>query len=224
MTDFDTVIFDMDGTTLDTLEDLTDSVNYALARHGCPLRSQAEVRTFVGNGAARLMELSVPLGRANPIFESCFLDFGTHYSLNARNKTEPYKGITELMEALYRKAYKLAIVSNKPDAAVRALAEAYFRPYIKVAVGERPDVRKKPAPDSVLAALEELGSSREKAVYVGDSEVDVQTARNAGLVCVGVSWGFRDKELLASEGADYIIDCPAELLGIIQTQVGLPDS
>lgn len=215
MKKYDTVIFDLDGTLLNTLEDLTDSVNFALSLYGFPCRKIAEVRSFVGNGVARLMELSIPYGINNPQYEKCLEDFRNHYSRNMQNKTGAYDGIIEVLEQLSKENYKIAIVSNKFDIAVKELNEIYFGKYIKVAIGESENISKKPAPDTVFKALEELGSTTNKAVYIGDSEVDVKTAKNSGLVCIGVSWGFRDKEVLEQEGADYIIDKPQELLKII---------
>lgn len=215
MKKYDTVVFDLDGTLLNTLEDLTDSVNFALARYGFPGRKTAEVRSFLGNGAARLMELSIPDGMNNPQYEKCVADFRNHYSVNMQNKTLAYKGIMELLGQLSKEDYKIAIVSNKFDKAVKELNQVYFGEYIKVAIGESKNVAIKPAPDIVFKALEELGSTVDKAVYVGDSEVDVKTAKNSGIMCVGVTWGFRDREVLEQNGADYIIDRPQELLEII---------
>ncbi|HYE81716.1 MAG TPA: HAD family hydrolase [Clostridia bacterium] len=216
MKKYDTIIFDLDGTLLNTLEDLTDSVNYALALYGFPNRRMEEVRSFVGNGVANLMGLSIAGGSDNPYYEKCLADFRRHYSGNLQNKTGPYGGIMELLEKLSEAGYKLAIVSNKFDKAVKGLSEFYFGEYIKVAIGESEDVSRKPAPDTVLKALEELGSNADKAVYVGDSEVDARTAGNSGTMFVGVTWGFRDREVLELEGADYIIDKPEELLRIIE--------
>ncbi len=215
MKKIDTVIFDLDGTLLNTLEDLTDSVNAALARQGFPSRTRDEVRSFLGNGVARLMELAIPEGRNYPQYDKCLADFRQHYSKNMQNKTEPYQGINELLAKLAQNGGKLAIVSNKFDQAVKELNQIYFAKYIKVAIGESANVAKKPAPDTVFKALEELGSTATQAVYVGDSEVDVQTAKNSGLTCVGVTWGFRGREVLEREGADFIIDEPQELLKII---------
>ena len=215
MKKYDTVIFDLDGTLLNTLDDLTDSVNYALALYGSPCRKTAEVRSFVGNGVANLMQLSIADGLSNPHYERCLADFRNHYSGNMQNKTGAYKGIIELLGQLSTEGYKLAIVSNKFDKAVKLLNQVYFGEYIKVAIGESESVSKKPAPDTVFKALEELGATADKAVYVGDSEVDVKTAKNSGIMCVGVTWGFRDREVLEQEGADYIIDSPQELLEII---------
>ncbi|HYF81792.1 MAG TPA: HAD family hydrolase [Clostridia bacterium] len=216
MKKYDTVIFDLDGTLLNTLEDLTDSVNYVLALYGFPCRRMDEVRSFVGNGVANLMGLSICDGFDNPHYEKCLADFRNHYSGNLQNKTGAYKGVMELLGELSKENYKLAIVSNKFDKAVKELNEVYFGEYIKVAIGEAEGVSKKPAPDTVIKALEELGSAADKAVYVGDSEVDAKTAKNSGIMFVGVTWGFRDREVLEQEGADYIIDRPQELLKIIE--------
>jgi len=215
MKEKDTIIFDLDGTLLNTLEDLTDSVNYALELYGFPYKNMTQVRSFVGNGVARLMELSIPQGLNNSQYEICLEDFRRNYSGNIINKTDAYKGIMELLKELSKQDYKMAIVSNKFDKAVKELNKVYFGEYIKVAVGETKNISRKPAPDTVFKALRELGSSASKTIYVGDSEVDVQTAKNSGIVCVGVTWGFRDREVLEMEGANYIIDKPEELLRII---------
>lgn len=215
MANYDAVIFDMDGTLLNTLDDIGDSVNYIMDRYGYPERTMDEIRSFVGNGVARLLELSVPEGKANPEFENCLREYMDHYRSNMLNKTAPYAGILELLHALKQKGRSLAIVSNKFDRAVKDLNELFFREYVRVAVGESAAIRKKPAPDSVLKALRELGAAAEKALYVGDSEVDIETARNAGLKSVGVTWGFRDKQVLVDAGADFIIDTPLKLLDIL---------
>jgi phosphoglycolate phosphatase len=213
---FDTVIFDLDGTTLDTLQDLADSVNHALKTCGLPERSYTDVRRFVGNGVRNLMSLCVPDGLLNPQFEQCFDLFRAHYEKNLQNKTAPYPGIPELLAELGAKQYKMAIVSNKLDSAVKELTKLYFGNLISIAIGETEYLQRKPAPDSVFKALEHLGSAVESAVYVGDSEVDVQTARNAGMPCIGVTWGFRDREVLESAGADFIINVPGELMRILE--------
>lgn len=215
MKKYDTVIFDLDGTLLNTLEDLANSVNFALTLYDFPLRKVEEIRSFVGNGVARLIELSIPNGINNSQYEKCLEDFRRHYSENMRNKTDAYKGIMELLDKLSKENYKIAIVSNKFDNAVKELNKVYFEKYIKVAIGESENVSKKPAPDTVFKALEELGSTADKAVYVGDSEVDVMTAKNSGIICIGVTWGFRGRKVLEKKGADYIIDKPEELLKII---------
>jgi phosphoglycolate phosphatase len=215
MKKYDTVIFDLDGTLLNTLEDLTDSVNCALSLSGFLKREMTEVRDFVGNGVARLMELSIPGGLENPQIEKCFADFRHHYSGNMQNKTDAYEGISELLDQLSKNGYKIAIVSNKFDKAVKELNKIYFGKYIQIAIGESENVSKKPAPDTVFKALEELHSTVDRAVYVGDSEVDVKTAQNSAVMFVGVTWGFRDKVVLEQNGASHIIDRPLELLKII---------
>lgn len=216
MAEYDTIIFDMDGTTLDTLQDLADSMNFTLNTFGFPARTLEEVRSFVGNGAARFMELSLPGGSDNPQFENCLAAFKKRYAENLQNKTAPFAGIPELLEKLHKENYKLAIVSNKFDQAVKALNRKYFGKYITVAIGETEAIKKKPAPDSVFQALEELHTCAKKAIYVGDSEVDVKTARNSGLISVGVTWGFGSRKILEEEGADFIIDRPDELLNILE--------
>lgn len=220
MKKIDTIIFDLDGTLLNTLDDLTDSVNYVLSLYGFPNRKITEIKSFVGNGVGRLIELCVSDGINNPKYEKCLADFRDHYSTNIQNKTDAYQGINELLKQLVKENYKIAIVSNKFDAAVKKLNQVYFGEYIKVAIGESENVSRKPAPDTVFKALEELGSSADRAVYVGDSEVDVKTAENSGIVCIGVTWGFRDREVLENEGADYIIDRPEELLKVIDSLEG----
>jgi len=216
MTDSKTVVFDLDGTLLDTLEDLADGVNFALTKSGYPARTLEEVRLFVGNGVRNLIEQSIPGGMGNPDFEPCLHDFKEHYSKNMQNKTRPYDGVMELLETLRSAGIKTAIVSNKFDKAVKELSKEYFGDNIAVSIGESARIHKKPAPDCVYEALNELVSEPGTAVYVGDSEVDVRTAHNAGLPCVGVTWGFRGKEILVKEGAEYIIDHPLELLDILK--------
>lgn len=215
MRNYDTVIFDLDGTLLDTLEDLTDSVNYAMLKSGFPERSLEEVRNFVGNGIVRLMELAVPDGKGNPLFKDTFDTFKQHYSQNSRNKTKLYPGIMELLRELHEAGYKLAIVSNKYHDAVSDLNNLYFKQYISVKIGEKENIRKKPAPDTVLQALRELGSVKERALYVGDSEVDIETARNVGMDCVMVSWGFRGRDKLKECGAERIVDRPEDILKLL---------
>lgn len=215
MKKYDTVIFDMDGTLLNTLEDISDSINHVLAMYSFPCRKPDEIRSFLGNGAAQLMKLAIPDGSGNPRYQSCLEDYCSHYQENLQNKTHAYDGVMPLLGQLSREGYKLSIVSNKPDQAVKELADFYFGEYVKVAIGETDGVSRKPAPDTVLKAIEKLGSTANKTVYVGDSEVDVETARNSGITCVGVTWGFRDREVLEQSGADHIIDNPQELLKII---------
>ena len=181
------ILFDLDGTLLDTLEDLCDAVNYALRVYGYPERTLEEIRCFVGNGAMRLITLAVP---ENGDVEGVFHTYKTYYDANCRIKTQPYPGIMEALEAL--KDYPLAIVSNKPDSAVKALCADYF-PGI-YALGEAAGCPRKPAPDMVFKGMEAIGV--ESCVYVGDSEVDILTAKNAGVPCLSVLWGFRKREEL----------------------------
>ena len=209
---YNTFIFDLDGTLLDTLDDLMDSVNYALDQFGYPIRTRKEIRQFVGNGVANLMERAIPNGKNNPDLEACLTTFKEHYSIHMQDKTAPYEGIMDTLSALKEAGCKMAIVSNKFDSAVKELNRQYFAKYIDVAIGESSTVEKKPAPDTALQAMKELHVTTEGTVYVGDSDVDIQTAKNAGLPCISATWGFRDKEFLIQHGSVYFADSPAELL------------
>ena len=213
----DTVVFDLDGTLLDTLDDLTGSVQYALARMGYPSRTRDEVRSFVGNGIAVLINKAVPAGTEEEKIQETLEIFKKHYADHCNDKTGPYPGIEDLINALQEKNIKMAIVSNKADFATKELAQIYFKGRIPVAIGEKESegIRKKPAPDTVYKSLELLGSKIEDAVYVGDSEVDIATAKNAGMDLILCSWGFRDVDYLKSLGGDVIIDQPEEILSII---------
>lgn len=213
---YQTVIFDMDGTLLDTLEDLRDGVNYAMRKKGYPERTPEEIRAFVGNGIHRLIERAVPQGLSCEKLEEVFEEFREYYTAHCQIKTRPYDGITEVMQVLKKKGVGLAIVSNKNDAAVKELAGEYFGDYVerKAAIGEREGIGRKPAPDSVFEAMHLLGAERETTVYVGDSEVDRETAENAGIACVSVTWGFRDEDFLRSLHPEYLIRKPEELLSI----------
>ena len=215
---YSTVIFDLDGTLLNTLEDLCDSVNYALSQYKMPKRTLEEVRHFVGNGVEKLMERAVPDGKDNPLFEEAFSCFKEYYLIHCNDKTGPYPHIMELLKALKDQNVKMAIVSNKYDAAVKELNNMYFGDYVTVAIGESAGVRKKPAPDTVEAAIKELGVSKEECVYVGDSEVDHQTALNSGLRCISCLWGFRTKDelLKAGAGENIFVTDPMEIIGVIE--------
>lgn len=206
------VVFDLDGTLLNTLEDLHASCNYALEQAGARPRSLEEVRRFVGNGVARLIEQCLPEGCADPRYEQALTIMREHYRTHNRIRTAPYSGVAELIAALAARGIAMAVVSNKPDSSVKPLVRDYFHGKIPVAIGERAGVRRKPAPDAVEEALRALGRDREETVYVGDSEVDLATARAAGLECVCVTWGFRDKATLEAAGGSHFIDAPAELL------------
>ena len=210
------VIWDLDGTLLNTLDDLAASVNAALAMNGMPLRSTEEVRAFVGNGIRRLMVRAVPGGEANPAFDKALEDFTRHYGAHSRDRTQPYDGILEMLDQLSAAGVKQAIVSNKIDFAVKELSRAYFGERMCAAIGDDPSRARKPAPDSVLAAMREMGVTAQETVYVGDSDVDVLTARNAGVPCVAVLWGFRDEACLRAAGAERLARTPDELREIIE--------
>ena len=213
MKDFDTYIFDLDGTLLSTLNDLATSTNYALRWAGMPERTTEEIRMFVGNGVKLLMERAIPNGINNPKFEETYAKFREHYLEHNLDTTSPYEGIPALLRELKRRGKKLAIVSNKFYAATQDLAKHFFPDTIKVAIGERETIRKKPAPDTVLEALRQLGASKEGAVYIGDSDVDIMTAKNCGLPCISVLWGFRDKDFLIQHGGTIFVNKPSEILG-----------
>ncbi len=211
MNTIQTIVFDLDGTLLDTLGDLTAAVNHTMVLHGFPERTVGEVRRFVGNGVAKLMELSVPGGADNPLLAQCLREFSAYYENNMTALTKPYDGVPELLGKLKAAGFQMAVVSNKFDAAVKTLCRHYFGATITVAVGESADAARKPAPDTVFKALAELGVDAKSAVYIGDSEVDILTAKNAGLPCVSVGWGFRDAEFLKSKGAGAVLRHPGEL-------------
>ena len=215
MNKYKTIIWDLDGTLLDTLDDLMDSVNAALAEFGLPLRTKTEIRSFVGNGVLRLLELSVPNGKLNPQFDKIFAFFNKHYAKNNQNKTRPYDGVQKLLSELKDKGYKMAIATNKVDYAAQELTELYFKDAIDVTIGDSEGIRRKPHPDKVFEAIKQLNADKESSVYVGDSEVDIETACNAGIDIICVSWGFRDKEDLIANGAERIADTMEELLGIL---------
>jgi phosphoglycolate phosphatase len=208
---YTTVIFDMDGTLLNTLEDLQSSVNHAMRSCNFPEHSLENIRKFVGNGIERLLELAVPDGKENPKFSQALEDFKADYAIHCNDKTRPYDGVLELMKVLKEHGIKMAIVSNKADFGVKKLLEIYFGEVVAAAIGQRENLRKKPAPDMVWEALKELGAKKEEAVYVGDSEVDLATARNSGLPCISVEWGFRDRDFLEKEGAECIVSSAEEL-------------
>lgn len=208
---YKTYIFDLDGTLLSTLADLAASTNYALRTHHMPERSLDEVRRFVGNGVKKLMERAIPDGLNNPLFEETFATFRQHYMQHNLDTTQPYPGIMQLLEQLKAEGKNIAVVSNKFYAATRELCRHFFGDLVPVAIGEREDIRKKPAPDTVIEALRELGVDKEGAVYIGDSDVDIMTAKNSGMPCVSVLWGFRDKEFLLEHGATTIISKPEEM-------------
>ncbi len=212
------VIWDLDGTLLNTLDDLAASTNAALEKNGLPVRTTDDVRAFVGNGIRKLIERAVPEGGENhPRFEQTLADFVAHYGVHSKDHTHPYDGVIETLDALLARGVKLAIVSNKIDFAVKQLSRDYFGSRMESAVGDDPSRRKKPAPDSVLEAMRQLGVSDGETVYVGDSDVDVITAKNAGIPCIGVTWGFRSEACLREAGAKHIAHTTQELMAILES-------
>lgn len=207
------VIFDLDGTLLNTLDDLADSTNYALSKFGYPTRTIEEVRQFVGNGVAKLIERAIPDGKNNPNFEKCLSIFKENYAQNMYNKTAPYNGIIEMLSNLKSKGIKIAVVSNKFDLAVKELCKKYFEGFIDFAAGENEaqGIKKKPAPDTVISVLRKFSFSPEDAIYVGDSDVDIMTAKNSHMPCISVTWGFRDEKFLLKNGATILINAPSEI-------------
>ncbi len=210
------VIFDLDGTLLDTLEDLHAAVNYTMGLFGYPSRSLEEVRRFVGNGVEKLIELSLPGGADDPHRDEAVREYRNYYNAHSSVHTKPYEGIAVLLKKLTNSGIPTAVASNKPHAATVRLCEDMF-PSVKVACGERESegIRRKPSPDMVLWAARQLGFSPEECVYVGDSEVDVITAKNAGMDCITVLWGFRDREELEAEGATVFCSSAEELEHVI---------
>lgn len=209
---YDTYIFDLDGTLLSTLDDLASSCNYALRHNGLSEHSVEDVRMFVGNGVRKLMEMAIPGGDSHPAFEATFSDFRQHYMEHNLDTTRPYDGVMEMLRTLRQRGKHVAVVSNKFYAATQALCRHFFGDLVEVAIGEREDIRKKPAPDTVNEALHQLGVGREGAVYIGDSDVDVMTAANSGIPCISVLWGFRDQEFLIHHGAHIFVRSPLDIL------------
>lgn len=226
-----TIIWDLDGTLMDTIEDLKNAVNYALRTNGMEERTLNEVRQFVGNGVRRLIELAVPesmeRGKRNPdLFEKVFTDFKTYYVEHCQDNTGLYEGIAETLKVLKEKGVRMAVVSNKLQQGVTELVNSEVHTvgkndalrlcdYMDVSIGERPEVARKPAPDMVIKALEELGVEKNEAVYIGDSEVDVLTARNSGLPCISVLWGFRNIDVLKEYGANTFVKHPMDIISIL---------
>ena len=208
-------IFDLDGTILDTLEDLADAMNYALGEHGYPGRTIEEVRRFVGNGIRKLIERAVQAGLAKEEIDRVHEAFSAYYQQHCADKTRPYEGVLPLLERLRAAGCLTAVVSNKADAAVQPLCRRYYNGLFDYAVGERTGIRRKPDPDSVQEVLRRLQVEAADAVYIGDSEVDIQTAKNAGLDSIIVTWGFRDRDYLESQGGRRFVDRPEEIEQII---------
>ncbi len=209
------VVFDLDGTLLDTLEDLCGATNWALRHNGLPERTLEEVRAFVGNGVRRLIERAVPQGTGAAQLDRVFADFKAYYVDHCQERTHLYDGVAELLRSLKDAGLHLAIVSNKLQAGVDELYARYFSDSVEVAIGERQGVARKPQPDMVRLALETLGVQASEAVYIGDSDVDLLTARNSGLPCISVLWGFRDKDFLESHGATCLVQQPQEIVNLL---------
>lgn len=215
MRKYDTVIFDLDGTLLNTLADLTDGVNYVLSNEGYPSRSMAEIRSFVGNGIRKLMERALPEHVESDTFEDVFAAFKTYYTAHCRLKTKPYDGIMEMLQTLNGRGFRLAIVSNKNDAAVKELSSFFFGDLIEASVGQTENMPTKPAPDMAEHALSLLHSEKRRSVYVGDSGVDKATADHAGMDCVLVAWGFWDKGRLSPLSPCLLANDPLQLTSFL---------
>lgn len=209
------VIFDLDGTLLNTLEDLRDSVNYSLKKFGYSPRTLSEIRNFVGNGIGNLIHRALPSDVSENEYQKVFDTFKSYYAEHCNIKTHPYDGVLPLLERLKKAGYQLAIVSNKADFGVKSLNRDYFNSLIDVAIGEREGVRRKPEPDTVFTALKMLNVSKSETVYIGDSDVDIQTAHNSGLDCISVDWGFRDRTFLIKSGAETVVSTPEELIDLL---------
>ena len=212
---YDVYIFDLDGTLLDTLDDLAAAVNFSLRSVGAPERTREEVKAFVGNGMVKLMNRALPDGMKEDaeIFERAFASFKDYYMAHCTDYTRVYSGVMPLLERLNAVGKLCAIVSNKGDFAVKELSRRYFGDLIAIAVGENEEagIRKKPAPDSVFSVLKNLKAEAKRAVYIGDSEVDIETAKNADLPCISVTWGFKSREFLIEHGATVLVDTPEEI-------------
>ena len=214
------IIFDLDGTLLDTLQDLANSVNFALDSMNYPNRTISEIRMFVGNGIGKLIERAVPENTEEEAFQATFQTFKSHYKQHCEDCTLPYRGISELLDFLKEQGVQTAVVSNKADFAVKKLCEKYFGTRISFAIGEQADVRRKPAPDMVISVLEKMNALPKESVYIGDSDVDIETARNAGIDLISVTWGFRDKDFLSQSGASVFADSVEQLKDLICGKTG----
>lgn len=208
---YKTVIFDLDGTLLDTLDDLTAATNWALRHHGFKEHCKEDIRMMVGNGVGKLIERAIPEWTSDTEYTQTLSDFKKYYVQHCVEQTRPYSGIIELLTTLKDAGVQTGIVSNKLQSGVSGLQQRFFNGLIDVAVGEREDVRRKPAPDMLLTAMKELNADKDSTIYVGDSDVDIATARNCGLPCISVTWGFRDCEFLKAHGASKLANTPQEI-------------
>ena len=213
---YTTIVFDCDGTLLDTLTDLRNAVNYVLRAHDLPERSVSEVKAALGNGVAHLMRQSLPDSISEAQFNTYLDEFKAYYGEHLQDYTAPYPGMLNVLDTLRAKGYKLAIVSNKIQEGITPLNKEYSGDRLPVAIGERPGLQRKPAPDMVLQALKELDSTQDESIYIGDSEVDVATAKNSGLLCIGVTWGFRDEQLHKDLGVKQIARKAEDIVTIIE--------
>lgn len=211
-----TVIFDLDGTILDTLTDLSNAVNHALKTCGYEEKTQEQVCSYVGNGIRKLMERAVPEGTSEQKLEICFQEFKKFYEKNMYVYTRPYEGIERLMQKLKERGFHVGVVSNKADFAVKELMRQFFDGLVDVSIGEMEGMQRKPAPDTVNLAMRQMNVVPENCIYVGDSDVDIQTAENAGIPCISVTWGFRDREFLLKNGSKTVVDCVEELWKAIE--------
>ena len=218
MTKYTTLIFDLDGTLMNSLDDLFYATNYALNEHGMPIRTKEDVCQFLGNGVRKLIERAVHQDSTKQTVDEVLTTFKEYYSAHCNDHTGPYSGICDLLTELSTANYKMAIVSNKPDRDVKKLNEEYFSKYISVALGENEaaGISKKPAPDMVVEAMRLLQSEKQECVYVGDSDVDLATARNSGLRCISVAWGFRSVSFLKEHNAEFIVNEPAEIKKLVE--------
>lgn len=212
---YQAAIFDLDGTILSSLDDLATSTNYALALNNMPQRTTDEVRQFVGNGARKLIERAVPQNTAVELIDKVQEDFNAHYKIHCNDQTRPYDGILDMLTVLREKGLKLAVLSNKPDFAVQEICAISFNGYFDMVSGEIAGIKKKPDSEGVFRVTNALGVDPQKCVYIGDSDVDILTAKNSGMTSIGVDWGFRPRQLLIDTGADMIASTPEELLEMI---------
>lgn len=210
-----TIIFDLDGTLLYSLDDIADSVNYAMDKYGFKQYSVEEVREAIGNGVRLMMERITPDDISEEVFENCLSDFKLHYSENMYNKTRPYEGVLDMLKQLRADGYKIAVLSNKFDTAVKELCEKYFDGLVDLAVGQKEGVEEKPDPAGVYEIAKELDTPLECCIFVGDSEVDIQTANNAGIDCISVTWGYKDFKFLYENGASKLVYVPEDILELL---------
>jgi phosphoglycolate phosphatase len=212
---YNTIIFDLDGTLLNTLDDLADSVNIMLEREGYPTRTREDIREFIGNGAKNLIRRALPEAVSEEEVARCLAVYKKIYQAHMFLKTAPYEGIDAALRELKSLGAKLGVVSNKPHDATREMCEFYFSGILDAVIGDNPERNKKPAPDNIFEIMKLLDSDQAKTLYVGDSDVDMETAKNAGLDCAGVIWGYRPEKMLTEHGADYIIEEPRQLIHLI---------